>query len=87
MTTTSNTDIFGALKKFFRSDVFLGLLLLGLFLLTNGYTYGWDDQHLEIPLLKKLIDPALYPNDYYVTALKTHFISFLYPVFKQRHGI
>ena len=57
----------------------LAFLLLGLFLLTNGYTYGWDDQHLEIPLLKSLIDPSLYAGDYYVESLKKHFSSLLYP--------
>jgi len=48
--------------------------------LTNGYTYGWDDQHLEIPLLKSLIDPSLYAGDYYVESLKRHFSSLLYPL-------
>ncbi|HSV43312.1 MAG TPA: hypothetical protein VLJ10_02035, partial [Candidatus Bathyarchaeia archaeon] len=68
------------LKKLFKNSWFLALLLLGIFLATNGYIYGWDDQHVEIPLLKKLIDPTLYPNDYYVDALKANFMSYLYPV-------
>lgn len=68
------------LKKFFSRDWFLSGLLVGLFLLTNRYIYGWDDQHLEIPLLKRLIDPSLYPGDYYVDGLQANFISYLYPL-------
>ncbi|MCD4781368.1 MAG: hypothetical protein K8S27_12595 [Candidatus Omnitrophica bacterium] len=48
--------------------------------MTAGYKYGWDDQHLEIPLLKNLIDPTLYSGDYYVESLKKTFSSFLYPL-------
>ncbi|MFA5260924.1 MAG: DUF6798 domain-containing protein [Candidatus Omnitrophota bacterium] len=58
----------------------MAFFLLGIFLLTNGYTYGWDDQHLEIPLLKSLIDPSLYAGDYYVESLKKHFSSLLFPL-------
>jgi len=61
-------------------DWVIGLFLLSVFLLTNGYIYGWDDQHLEIPLLKSLIDPDLYPGDYYVEGLKDNFTSYLYPL-------
>ena len=68
------------LKKILKNDVVLALILLAAFLLTNGYTYGWDDQHLEIPLLKNLIDPQLYAGDYYVESLRQHFSSFLYPL-------
>jgi len=68
-----------ALRTFWRNDGVMALLLLGIFLLTNGYTYGWDDQHLEIPLLKSLIDPSLYAGDYYVESLKKNFSSLLYP--------
>jgi len=68
------------LSKIIQNDFFLALILLVIFLLTNGYTYGWDDQHLEIPLLKKLIDPSLYAGDYYVESLKQNFTSFLYPI-------
>jgi len=64
---------------FFREWV-IGLFILAIFLLSNGYTLGWDDQHLEIPLLKSLIDPGLYQGDYYVESLKENFTSFLYPV-------
>src|SRR3989338_6634577 len=63
-----------------KNDWFVGLCLLAVFLATNGYTYAWDDQHLEIPLLKSLIDPALYPGDYYVESLKKNFLSLLYPL-------
>ncbi len=66
--------------KILSSDWMIGLLLLGVFLSTNGYMYAWDDQHLEIPLLKSLIDPQLYPNDYYVDGLKRNFPSFFYSI-------
>lgn len=69
-----------ALKKFFKSDWALAGLFLGLFLLTNRYIYGWDDQHLEITLLKHLIDPRIYQGDYYVESLKNNFTSFLFPI-------
>lgn len=68
------------LKKILTSDWMIGLFLLGVFLATNGYTYGWDDQHLEIPLLKSLINPSLYPGDYYVESLKQNFSSLFFPV-------
>jgi hypothetical protein len=68
------------LRNALRNDVLIGLGLLLIFLATNGYTYAWDDQHLEIPLLKSLIDPQLYPGDYYVEALKSNFTSFLFPI-------
>lgn len=61
-------------------DWFIALFLSGIFFLTNGYTFAWDDQHLEIPLLKGLIDPALYPGDYYIQSLKHNFLSLMYPV-------
>lgn len=68
------------LKQFIFSDWIVGLFLFLIFLATNGYTFGWDDQHLEIPLLKSLIDPTLYAGDYYVESLKSNFVSFLYPI-------
>ena len=68
------------LKSFFKNDWVIGLSLLLVFLIANGYTYAWDDQHLEIPLLKSLIDPQLYVGDYYVDALKNNFTSFLFPL-------
>jgi len=68
------------LKNFLKKDWVIGLGLLLVFLATNGYIYAWDDQHLEIPLLKSLIDPQLYPGDYYVDALKKNFTSFLFPL-------
>ncbi len=63
-----------------HTDAGAAAILLGVFLACNGYVYGWDDQHLEIPLLKALIDPTLYPGDYYVASLKTHFASLFYPL-------
>lgn len=68
------------IRSFFRNDWGVTALVLLLFLITNRYIYGWDDQHLEIPLLKHLIDPALYQGDYYVESLKANFTSFLYPL-------
>ncbi|MBF0122842.1 MAG: hypothetical protein HQL21_05480 [Candidatus Omnitrophica bacterium] len=67
-------------QRFLRNDFFAALVILGIFLLTNRYIYGWDDQHLEIPLLKHLIDPALYAGDYYVESLSRNFSSYLYPI-------
>lgn len=58
----------------------VSLFLLLIFLAVNGYKFGWDDQHLELPLLKSLIDPTLYVGDYYVESLKKNFASFLYPL-------
>jgi len=63
-----------------KNDFLVAACLLIIFLLTNGYTIGWDDQHLEIPLLKSLIDPGLYAGDYYVESLQENFASLLYPV-------
>lgn len=68
------------IKTLLKNDWVIGLFLLLVFLATNGYTYAWDDQHLEIPLLQKLIDPSLYQGDYYVDALTDNFASFLYPL-------
>ncbi len=68
------------LKRIFQNDWLIGLGLFLIFLATNGYTYAWDDQHLEIPLLKSLIDPTLYVGDYYVQALKANFTTFLFPL-------
>lgn len=58
----------------------IALFLFLVFLLTNGYKYGWDDQHLEIPMLKSLIDPSYYQGDYYVEALKKTFPSYFYRI-------
>lgn len=68
------------IKSYLQSDWLISFLLLAVYLATRGYRYGWDDQHVEIPLLKSLIDPALYPHDYYVQSLKLNFTSFLYPL-------
>src|ERR1700722_9243623 len=66
--------------KLLRNDFIIALLLLAAYLLTNSYIYGWDDQHLEIPILKHLIDPGLYKGDYYVESLTKYFTSWLYPI-------
>jgi hypothetical protein len=66
--------------KILRNDFFIALLLLVGYMSTNPYTYGWDDQHLEIPILKHLIDPSLYKGDYYVESATKYFTSWLYPV-------
>jgi hypothetical protein len=68
------------LQRLLVRDWFLALVILGIYLVTNRYIYGWDDQHLEIPLLKRLIDPGLYPGDYYVDGLQQNFTSYLYPI-------
>ncbi len=68
------------IKVFFQNDWIIGVILLLAFLATNGYTYAWDDQHLEIPLLKSLIDHNLYQGDYYVESLKKNFPSYFYPL-------
>ena len=69
-----------ALKRLFQNDFFVALLFLLAYLCTNSYIYAWDDQHLEIPMLKHLIDPSLYKGDYYVESLSRNFSSFLYPI-------
>jgi len=66
--------------RFLRSDWGAALVLLLVFLITRGYLYGWDDQHLEIPLLKSLVDNGLYQHDYYVQSLKQNFTSYFYPL-------
>ncbi len=68
------------IKRLFQNDWFVASLFLIAYLCTNSYTIGWDDQHLEIPLLKHLIDPNLYKGDYYVEGLAKNFSSFLYPI-------
>ncbi len=71
---------FRVLFKYLYSTWFISLVLLGVFLSTTSYKYGWDDQHVEIPLLKSLIDSSLYVGDYYVDSLKRNFPSYLYPI-------
>lgn len=68
------------IQQVLQNNWIIAAFLLAIFLLANGYTYAWDDQHVEIPLLKSLIDPELYPGDYYVTSLKKNFTSVLYPI-------
>ncbi len=69
-----------ALRNWIRSDWSAAFLLLAIFLGIKGYKFGWDDQHLEIPLLKGLIDKTLYVGDYYVESLKVNFVSYFYPL-------
>ncbi len=68
------------LKHLLANDFFAAFLLLAAYLCCNSYIYGWDNQHLEIPLLKRLIDPSLYKGDYYVDSLVNNFSSYLYPI-------
>jgi hypothetical protein len=56
----------------------IAFVLLLIFFATVGYKYGWDDQHVEIPLLKSLINSQLYVGDYYVESLQQHFTSYFY---------
>ena len=67
-----------SIKTHLQKPWFIALVLLGVFFCTVGYKYGWDDQHVEIPLLKSLIDSHLYVGDYYVESLKQNFTSFFY---------
>jgi len=66
--------------KILRNDFVIAFFLLVAYLLTNSYIYGWDDQHLEIPILKHMIDPSLYKGDYYVESLTKYFTCWLYPL-------
>lgn len=68
------------LLKQLQRPWFLALLLFAIYIGVTGYKYGWDDQHLEIPLLKNLIDPTLYADDYYIESLKQNFSSYFYPI-------
>src|SRR5260370_268272 len=68
------------MKKLLCSDFFIAFLLLLAYMSTNPYAYGWDDQHLEIPILKHLIDPSLYKGDYYVESAVKYFTCWLYPI-------
>ncbi len=68
------------MKRLIQNDACVTFLILLAYLCTNSYIYGWDDQHLEIPLLKHLIDPVLYKGDYYVEGLAKNFSSYLYPI-------
>ena len=75
-----NVSFKDRLKSFLSNDFVVAAFLLIAYLCTNAYAYGWDDQHLEIPLLKHLIDPSLYRGDYYVESLAKHFTTYLYPI-------
>lgn len=66
--------------KILKFPCVVSALLFLLFLSITSYKFGWDDQHLEVPLLKSLIDPSLYAGDYYVQNLKEHFTSYFYPI-------
>ncbi len=66
------------MKNAVSNDWFIALVFLVVFFLTHGYRYGWDDQHLEIPLLKHIIDPELYRQDYYVQSLFKNFTTYFY---------
>jgi hypothetical protein len=68
------------MMKLLRNDFFIALLLLSAYMSTSPYIYGWDDQHLEIPILKHLIDPSLYHGDYYVESATKYFTCWLYPI-------
>ncbi len=68
------------IQRVLHQDWFYAVILSVVSLLLRGYKYGWYDQHLEIPLLKSLIDPSLYAGDYYIESLKVNFTSFFYPI-------
>src|SRR5258708_37657581 len=67
-------------QRVLSHDFSVVFFILIAYLCTNSYIYAWDDQHLEIPLLKHLIDPSLYRGDYYVESLAKNFSSYLYPI-------
>src|ERR1035437_5226564 len=68
------------MKKILTNNYFIAFLFLLAYLATSPYIYGWDDQHLEIPILKHLIDPSLYKGDYYVESATKYFTCWLYPI-------
>ena len=74
------TERSNSFQIWLHSPWIIALFLTAVFFLVNGYIYGWDDQHLEIPLLKSLINPDLFAGDYYVESLKKNFPSFFYPI-------
>lgn len=58
-------------KRVFASSLpILGYasLVAALFLLLKGYQFNTDDQAEHLPQVYQLLNPALYPNDYYVNA-------------------
>ncbi len=64
------------LFDFFTKDRFtllngtLCLLIIScVHILLNGYEFGMGDQVIQIPIIKKLINPSLYPNDYLFTTI------------------
>ena len=67
-------------KSILQSPWIIALILTAGFYLVTGYKLGWDDQHLEIPLLKHLIDPELFKGDYYVESLQINFATYFYPI-------
>jgi hypothetical protein len=75
-----NVSLKDRLRSICCNDFFAALVFLIAYLCTNSYIYGFDDQHLEIPLLKHLIDPSLYRGDYYVESLARNFSSYMYPL-------
>ena len=68
------------MKKLLQNNFLIAFLFLLAYLATSPYIYGWDDQHLEIPILKHLIDPSLYKGDYYVESATKYFTCWLYPI-------
>jgi hypothetical protein len=50
-----------------------------LFLLKHGYTFNGEDQAEHLPQVYQLHNPQLYPKDYFVSYVKTHFnVRFFY---------
>jgi len=66
------------IKKCIGKDWVIALALTLIYYLTHGYRFAWDDQNLEIPLLKSLMDPGLYTRDYFVQSLKVNFTTYFY---------
>jgi hypothetical protein len=80
MTPEAPLPLRDKIRKILVNDWFMAAVAVAVFLITNRYIFGWDDQHLEVPLLKQLIEPALFQGDYYVESLKANFTTFLYRI-------
>ena len=61
------------LKSLICSKYAIAFFFLGANVLIYGYNYGNNSYHDQIlPFINKIIDPSLYPNDAYLTTIKTY---------------
>lgn len=49
-------------------DFFYAVFVAVLFIFIKGYQFNCSDQEEHLPLVYKLLDPSLYPHDYFVSA-------------------